>query len=294
MHMVQLYSDYQLGSYGLQGKTEDNFLGRKSAGLLAGATVAGGMLAWRRYLRSTRDLAKEKLSDAVPPSWLLFLREGGWLWSSYRGRKGLKALAKPFRASCDRRPIMLIPGFLADRNSLFVLYAALRLAGYRVRYWGLGRNLGASPESLEASCERLDKIYRKHEEPVTLIGWSLGGLYAREVAKNSPDKVREVITLGTPFSGDPRANNLWWLYERIAGHDVDTPPIPMNRSEKPPVPTTAFWSARDGIIAPASARGEEGERDLAIEVHCGHNAYVLAPEPLAVLLGHLETTARRE
>ena len=87
-----------------------------------------------------------------------------------------------------------------------------------------------------------------------------------------PQRVRAVVTLGSPFSGDPRLNNVWRLYERIAGHPVDDPPIP-RIFEKPPVPTLAIWSRRDGIVAAESARGKKGERDQAVEVDCGHMAF---------------------
>ena len=84
-----------------------------------------------------------------------------------------------------------------------------------------------------------------------------------------------MVTLGTPFSGDPRANNAWRMYELVAGHKVDHPPIDTVVSEKPPVPTIAIWSRRDGIVAPASARGKEGERDKAIELDCSHMGFAV-------------------
>jgi pimeloyl-ACP methyl ester carboxylesterase len=109
------------------------------------------------------------------------------------------------------------------------------------------------------------------KEPVLVVGWSLGGLYARELARHCPDKIRAVVTLGSPFSGTLKQNNVWRLYERVARQSVDNPPIPP-RAEKPPVPTLALWSKRDGIVAPRSARGLEGERDKAVEVGCSHMA----------------------
>jgi hypothetical protein len=84
--------------------------------------------------------------------------------------------------------------------------------------------------------------------------------------------VKAVITLGSPFSGDPRQNNVWRLYEWIAGHSVDDPPLP-RITDKPPVPHLAIWSRRDGLIAPRAARGLEHERDKAVELHCHHMAF---------------------
>jgi hypothetical protein len=79
--------------------------------------------------------------------------------------------------------------------------------------------------------------------------------------------------LGSPFSGNPRANNVWRLYEWVAGHPVDAPPIDADPAEKPPVPTLAVWSRRDGIVAPAAARGRPGERDAELELDCSHMGF---------------------
>jgi pimeloyl-ACP methyl ester carboxylesterase len=117
---------------------------------------------------------------------------------------------------------------------------------------------------------RLDQI--SEDRKVLLVGWSLGGLFARELARACPDRVRAVVTLGSPFSGDPKQNNVWRIYERIARHKVDDPPIP-RVTEKPPVPTLALWSRKDGLIAPRAASGLESERDQAVELDCTHMAF---------------------
>lgn len=124
---------------------------------------------------------------------------------------------------------------------------------------------------------------RKEGEPLVLVGWSLGGLFAREVAKRHPEAVRLVVTMGTPFSGDRRANNAWRAYQLIAGHSVDEPPIGQDMSAKPPVPTVALWSARDGIVSPRSACGRKGERDLAIPMRCTHLGFAAHPDVAAML-----------
>jgi hypothetical protein len=84
-----------------------------------------------------------------------------------------------------------------------------------------------------------------------------------------------VVTLGSPFSGDVRGNNVWRFYELVAGHPVDRPPLP-RITDKPPVPTLAFWSRRDGIIAPACARGEAHESDEAVELSCNHMGFAVS------------------
>ena len=97
-------------------------------------------------------------------------------------------------------------------------------------------------------------------------------MFARELARAFPERVRAVVTLGSPFSGDAKQNNVWRLYEAIARHKVDDPPFP-RVTGKPPVPQLALWSRRDGLIAPRSARGLEDERDKAVELDCTHMAF---------------------
>lgn len=143
-------------------------------------------------------------------------------------------------------------------------------AGWRVHGWEMGWNWGARADTVDRLGDRLESI--SSERPILLVGWSLGGLFARELARAFPDRVLAVVTLGSPFSGDPRQNNVWQLYERVAGHRVDDPPVP-RITDKPPVPHLALWSSKDGIVAPRSARGLEHERDKAVELRCTHMGF---------------------
>ena len=170
----------------------------------------------------------------------------------------------------DGPPALVIPGFIATDRTTMALRKSLAATGWRVHGWDMGWNLGAKADTVERLERRLAEI--SGGRPVLLVGWSLGGLFARELARAFPDKVRAVVTLGSPFSGDPKQNNVWRLYEWVAGHKVDEPPIP-RITDKPPVPHLAFWSRRDGIVACRAARGLEGERDKAIEMHCTHMAF---------------------
>jgi pimeloyl-ACP methyl ester carboxylesterase len=167
-------------------------------------------------------------------------------------------------------PVLVIPGFLATDRTTMALRKALARAGWRVHGWGMGWNLGVKADTLDALEARVDRMGVK--KPVLIVGWSLGGLYARELARQCPNRVRAVVTLGSPFSGDAHQNNVWQLYELVAGHKVDQPPIP-RILEKPPVPSLAIWSRRDGIIAPRAAYGLEGERDEAVELDSAHMAF---------------------
>lgn len=221
--------------------------------------------------------------QVVVPSFGRLLREAG----------ALVHLARRFRpattgaaALCDGRPVMVIPGFLASDLSTARLRAELGAAGYAAHGWGMGANLGARADTLDRLAARLDLV-SADGGPVSLIGWSLGGLYARELAKLRPDRVDRVITLGSPFSGDPRGNHAWRLYELVSGHKVDRPPLKVRTAEKPPVPTWALWSAEDGVVAPACARGLDHERDHAVELTCRHLGFVSDPVAIDAIVDAL-------
>jgi pimeloyl-ACP methyl ester carboxylesterase len=168
---------------------------------------------------------------------------------------------------------------------------ALARSGWRVHPWMLGTNLGAKPDTLELLGRRLDEIY--DGRPVLVIGWSLGGMFARELAHRHPEKVRAVVTLCSPFSGNYKTNtNVCELYERVAGHDVHEPPFPRHGG-KPPVPTLSFWSRRDGIVAPNAARGLDHEIDHAIEIDTYHVGAVLWRPALARIVWDIEAFLTR-
>jgi len=203
--------------------------------------------------------------DKPPSNWKRY-REAAWL--AARIWNGVGHLGP--RGPVDGPPALVIPGFLANDRTAMELRRSLARDGWRVHGWDMGLNRGVSDDTLRRLRERLDQIW--DGRPVLLVGWSLGGLFARELAREVPDRVRAVVTLGSPFSGSPRQNNMWRLYEWVAGHSVDEPPVP-HFSDKPPVPTLAIWSSKDGIVAIRSARGLPNERDAAAEVRCCHMAF---------------------
>ena len=190
-------------------------------------------------------------------------------------------------------PVMVVPGFLAQDLTTIRLRRSLARAGYAVHGWGLGLNLGARADLLDRLAARIEAIASEAKQPVTLVGWSLGGVFAREVAKVAPAAVRLVVTLGSPFSGDPRANNAWRLYELINDHPVHAPPVKVDLAACPPVPTVALWSRRDGIIPPACAAGQVGERNAAIEVACRHLGFALTRTGIEAVGAVLEAWLKR-
>jgi pimeloyl-ACP methyl ester carboxylesterase len=194
------------------------------------------------------------------------------------------------RGPLDGQPVLVIPGFLCSDQTTFSLRRELAHAGYRVHGWKLGWNLGAREDTLDRLRERVESL--NHERPIVIVGWSLGGLYAREYARYHPEQVRAIITLGSPFSGDPRQNNVWQLYERVAKHPVDQPPIP-RITDKPPVPHLAIWSRRDGLIAPRAARGLEHERDEEVEVSCHHMAFGVSKRAARQVVREIDTFLKK-
>jgi pimeloyl-ACP methyl ester carboxylesterase len=174
----------------------------------------------------------------------------------------------------DGPPVLVIPGFVAHDRTTFALRRALADAGWRVHGWESGINWGAKADTLAMLKARIDAI--APEGKLLVVGWSLGGLFARELARAYPQRVSAVVTLGSPFSGDAKQNNVWRLYERVAGHKVDDPPL-ARITAKPPVPHLALWSRRDGLIAPRSARGLDDERDHAVELNCTHMGFGVSP-----------------
>ena len=183
--------------------------------------------------------------------------------------------------------MLVLPAFLANDLATSLLRRTLKANGFRPFGWGNGFNLGARPDTLRRLGARLDAVVHEAGSPIALIGWSLGGLYARELAKRRRAEVSVVITLGTPFSMDLRRNNAWKLYELINDHPVDAPPLDVQVDAKPPGKTFALWSRRDGIVAPASAHGADGEFDQAIELGCTHNEMVSDPEALSTIVSLL-------
>jgi len=210
----------------------------------------------------------------------------------------IEVLAEPFRRlagtielapAVEPRVVMLLPGFATHPVRMRHMARKLEAAGHIVKRWGLGFNFGPSERNFELLSQRVRELHERHGEKLWLVGWSLGGLFAREVAKLQPEAVAKVVTMGSPISGDARANNVWRVYHLITGHSVDNPPVGKDRTRKPPVPTVALWSPRDGMIHPRAAAGKPGERDRAVALRCSHLGFAYSDEAIAAVMRELET-----
>ena len=143
-----------------------------------------------------------------------------------------------------------------------------------VRGLARDRRAGLLEEEL-AEQQILDRVHDlrgRYGRKVSLVGWSLGGIFARQIAKLIPGDIRTVITLGSPFSGNPKATHAWRLYEFISGHRVDDQSVAFARSlaDPPPVPTTAIYSRGDGICAWQCCVEKRTAKSESIEVHGSH------------------------
>jgi len=206
-------------------------------------------------------------------------------WHVPRLLAGLGSLGP--RGPADGPPALVIPGFLATDRTTMELRRAFARAGWRSHPWLLGMNGGAKANTMELMESRLDAIY--DGRPVLLVGWSLGGMFARELAWRCPEKIRAVATLGSPFSGNLKTNtNVREIYEKIAGHDVNLPPFE-RFGGKPPVPTLALWSRRDGIVAPAAARGLATEVDKSVEIDTHHMGFAVYRPALSRVVAEIRT-----
>jgi pimeloyl-ACP methyl ester carboxylesterase len=184
----------------------------------------------------------------------------------------------------DGHPVLVLPGLVASDASTRPLRSFLKNRGYAVSGWRQGRNLGLRPGVQQAMVDLVHELSDTHGRKISLVGWSLGGLYARQLAKIMPERVRSVITLGSPFAGHPKATNAWRVYELASGRraDEEDPRFGGSLAGTPPVPTTAIFSRTDGICAWQGCVEKSSAMSESIEVessHCGmghHPAVVYA------------------
>lgn len=187
----------------------------------------------------------------------------------------------------DGHPVLVFPGLSAPDFTTLPLRNFLRARGYEPYAWEQGFNFGPREGVLERCEARADEIYKKHGQPVSLVGWSLGGIYAREVAKARAEQTRCVVTLGTPFGGHPRANNAWWLYEMVSGQKLEDDALMAQVRQAPSVPTTSIYSRTDGVVAWQCSLNDEAPHTENIQLHASHFGIGMNPLALYALADRL-------
>lgn len=186
----------------------------------------------------------------------------------------------------DGHPVIVFPGLGTSDNSTHFIRNFLGTLGYKMHTWGQGRNYGPR-HGLEKLLSDLDAhvldVSNKHDgQKVSLIGWSLGGIYARELAKRNPDLVRQVITLGTPFKGNSRDTNAVFLYELLSGDKSHRDPNLLRSIAEPvPVPFTSIFSKTDGVVSWEASQETEGAQFENVEVP-GASHLGLGHNPIAM------------
>ena len=152
----------------------------------------------------------------------------------------------------DGHPVLFLPGFLASDSSTKPMRALFSDLGYQTFGWELGRNIKFTAARAADMAARLEQVYEQAGQSVSLIGWSLGGTFARELAKGQPEKVRQVISLGSPISGDRRHASSRRLFELFNDTDLldgSENDLFSDLSEPPPVPTSAIFTRTDGVVS---------------------------------------------
>ena len=229
--------------------------------------------------------AQAKPEELQAPNVWLLMMEGRAPWefaATLAAAPWLRKLQKG-----DGHPVFVLPGLGAHDFTTLPLRRFLDELGYVPYPWKQGFNLGPRRGVIERCHAQLETIYQRHQRPVSLIGWSLGGVYAREVAKEMPDKSRCVITLGAPFTGHPRATNAWRAYEILSGQKVEDMETMEQVRRAPPVPTTSIYSRSDGIVSWRCSVNEEGPLAENIEVHASHVGMGMNPLALYAVADRL-------
>jgi pimeloyl-ACP methyl ester carboxylesterase len=224
---------------------------------------------------------------ARPPSLLvaialqtLVLRE---LWRRARRRE-----AEPRAPLEDLPTVLVLPGMGVGDWTTAPLRRFLRRRGFDARGWGLGRHRPEADETLRRFLPRLEAVAVEVGAPVALVGWSLGGIVAREAARLRPDLVRSIATLGTPVVGGLRFTAIAGLF-RLQGWDLADVERRVTEAGRAPirVPVTALWSRRDGIVAWQACFDRATPGAVHLEARSCHWALGLDPDVLTALPTHL-------
>jgi len=215
----------------------------------------------------------------------------------FREARGLMELPRLLlrlpRLACQSRgagaPVLILPGYGTGDGSTTILKGYLRLLGYRARGWGLGRNKGELVDLLPRVLKRVASFSRRSEQKVALIGWSFGGYLARELARERPELIRQVITLGTPVVGGPKYTSVAAIY-RSRGMDLDAIAAEVERrnlSSSLQVPVTAIYSRADAIVAWQACIDRQTPDVEHVEVSTTHLGLGFSPEVFQIIAQRL-------
>lgn len=225
------------------------------------------------------------------PSWFWLFTESGRAVTEYSASLPYRKLLRHTKRG-DGHPVLVIPGFMTTDLSTSPMRNFLEQIGYNPYGWEQGRNYAAI-ELIDVLAHRLEEIYQQHGTRVSLVGWSMGGIYARQIAKRFPNYVRQIITMGSPFAGITEPNNVSWIYNLLTWSRVEAvdPWLIKDLPLPAPVPTTAIYSKQDGIVPwKVCLEPEEDQWHQNVEVRGSHLGLGVNPAVLAILADRLQYT----
>jgi dienelactone hydrolase len=191
----------------------------------------------------------------------------------------------------DGHPVIVYPGLGGGALATSHLRSFLKDSGFATHDWECGVNTGPDGEFdewLVPLAERVSELHRQHGRKVSLIGWSLGGVYAREIAKRCPEFVRQVVTLGTPFAALAQGNHAGTVFKLLNGEKASLQPELQERiRDCPPVPTTSIYSKSDGIVSWRGCIEKRSATSESVEVHASHLGMVTHPQVLRIVANRL-------
>lgn len=189
--------------------------------------------------------------------------------------------------SGDGHSVIVLPGFLGSDSHTSLLRQYLGTKGYKTSGWGLGTNLGLGRVGgIQVLLDKLERVFeRSNQTEVSLVGWSLGGVFARRMAMELPDKIRQVICLGSPI-GDPTQSAAYGTYRRLnktANSKEALARYIARNNIQMPVPSTAIYSKTDGVVPHQIAQEKETDQTENIEVIGSHSGLVVNPQVLRLV-----------
>lgn len=234
-------------------------------------------------MKSIKDF---DLKDIIPPTPAGLLREGLGLVEPVRFFLRFPELSRQPKGSGET--VLVIPGYGTTDRITAGLRAYLKYLGYRPRGWGMGKNDGRVREAVIAMIKKTVSAYRRTGKPVKLIGWSLGGFIAREVARERPQCVDRIITLGSPVVGGPKYTVVAGAYRR-KGYDLDAIAAEIALRDQVPleVPVTAIYSKRDFVVAWQACIDRVSRNVEHIEVRTTHLGLGFSPEVYRIIADRL-------
>jgi pimeloyl-ACP methyl ester carboxylesterase len=236
--------------------------------------------------RKLPPVAKPRRSPPLkPPSNLLLAMEGRAMleWASF-------ALAWPLLKNAPRgdgHPVLVLPGLCAGDNTTVPLRRFLAHLGYDARPWGQGLNFGPRDHVIRGMVDQVRRMEDEHGRKVSLVGWSLGGAMAHALALRMPQRIRQVITLGSPLGGQPHGTNVAKLFELVSGFRADDERLHALISGEPQVPTTSIMSKTDGIVNWRMSLAKESPIAENIEISATHMGMGANPAALWAIADRL-------